>query len=160
RTDLPIAAQQPLALEQRQRQQPGEIFRVDLHQSGVVRYPRRDECDADWSGCIDAWRVILWPRQMLHQVFRSISPNELFSNAEVIAQDRGPLEAWKPGLLINPPCQEVRNPAVRVRVACRSDVRFDTAGRAVTADHVKKLMGREMCQFVETDQCNLSALPV
>ena len=28
--DLPIAAQQPFALEQRQRQQPGKIFRVDL----------------------------------------------------------------------------------------------------------------------------------
>src|ERR1700737_243985 len=35
RPDLPIATQQPLALEQRHRQQPGEIFRVDTQQSGV-----------------------------------------------------------------------------------------------------------------------------
>src|SRR6202022_2780126 len=45
RPDLPIAAQQPLALEQRQRQQPGEIFGVDLQQSGVVEHRGRDESD-------------------------------------------------------------------------------------------------------------------
>jgi hypothetical protein len=38
RPDLPIATQQPLALEQRQRQQLSEIFRVDAQQSGVVEH--------------------------------------------------------------------------------------------------------------------------
>src|SRR5271165_5465240 len=38
RPDLPIAAQQPLALEQRQRQQPSEIFGVDLQQNRVVEH--------------------------------------------------------------------------------------------------------------------------
>jgi len=36
RPDLPIAAQQPLALEQRQWQQPSEIFGVDPQQSRVA----------------------------------------------------------------------------------------------------------------------------
>src|SRR5438477_10224590 len=49
---------------------------------------------------------------------------------------------------------------VGVGVAGRTDVRPDAAGRAVAADHVKELMRREMGQFVETDQGNLSPLPV
>src|SRR5882672_4697522 len=56
RPDLPIATQQPLSLEQRQRQQPGEIFRVDPHQSRVVEHRRRDECDADRRWRVDARR--------------------------------------------------------------------------------------------------------
>ena len=47
RPDLPVARQQPLPFKQRQRQQPGEIFRVDLQQNGVVEHLRRDEGDAD-----------------------------------------------------------------------------------------------------------------
>jgi hypothetical protein len=36
RPDLPVAPGHPLALGQRPRQQPGEIFRVDPQQSQVV----------------------------------------------------------------------------------------------------------------------------
>src|SRR5258708_40244355 len=46
------------------------------------------------------------------------------------------------------------------RIARRADIRPDAAGRAVAADHVEELMRREMRQFVETDQRDLSALPV
>src|SRR5438128_9594853 len=52
------------------------------------------------------------------------------------------------------------DPTVRVRVAGRADIRPDTAGRAVAADHVEELMRREMRQFVEADQRNLRTLPV
>jgi hypothetical protein len=36
RTTLPIASQEPLGLEQRQSQHSGEVFRIELQQSGVV----------------------------------------------------------------------------------------------------------------------------
>ncbi len=157
--DLPIAAQQPLALEQRQRQQPGEIFRVDPQQSGIVEHRRSDEGDADWPRRVDAWRKILRPYHVLHQVFRPIGPNDLFRDADVIAQNAGPLEDRKPALWINPPCQELGDPTVRVRVAGRPNVRLDATVRAVAADHVEELMGREVGQLVETDQRDLGALP-
>src|SRR6267378_2209168 len=160
RPDLPIATQQPLSLEQRQRQQPGEIFRVDPHQSRVVEHRRRDECDADRRWRVDARRKILQPRQVLHQVIGPIGPNDLFRDADEIAQNAGTLGDRKPALRVNPPRQEVGNPTVRVRVARRADIGPDAAGRAVAADHVEELMRREMRQFVETDQRDLSALPV
>src|SRR5467141_820357 len=160
RPDLPIATQQPLSLEQRQRQQPGEIFRVDPHQSRVVEHRRRDECDADRRWRVDARRKILQPRQVLHQVIGPIGPNDLFRDADEIAQNAGTLGDRKPALRVNQPRQEVGNPTVRVRVARRADIGPDAAGRAVAADHVEELMRREMRQFVETDQRNLSALPV
>src|SRR5207248_11714032 len=72
----------------------------------------------------------------------------------------GALGDRKTGLRVDPPRQEVGNPTVRVRVARGADVRPHAAGRAVAADHVEELMRREMRQFVETDQRDLSALPV
>src|SRR5205807_5563841 len=76
RPDLPIAAQQPLALEQRQRQQPSEIFGVDPQQNGVVEYFGWDERDADRPRRVDARRQILAPRQVLHQLFGPIGPHD------------------------------------------------------------------------------------
>src|ERR1700730_16163883 len=84
----------------------------------------------------------------------------LIRDADVIAQNAGTLGDRKPGLRVDPPRQEVGDPAVRVRVARRTDIRPHATGRAVAADHVEELMRREMRQFVETDQCDLSALPV
>jgi hypothetical protein len=57
--DLPIAAEQPLALEQRHCQQPGEIFRVDPQQRRIVEYLVRDKSDADRARRVDAGRQIL-----------------------------------------------------------------------------------------------------
>src|SRR5205085_8249295 len=71
RPDLPIAAQQPLALEQWQRKQPSEILRVDPQQYWVVEYRRRDEGHADRPRWVDAGRKIPRLRQVLHQFFRS-----------------------------------------------------------------------------------------
>src|SRR5205814_1057832 len=58
------------------------------------------------------------------------------------------------------PGQKLGNPTVRIRVAGRTNVRLDAAGRAVAADHVEELICREMGQLVETDQRDLRALPV
>src|SRR5271167_4426320 len=48
-------------------------------------------------------------------------------------------EARSPGQSTTP---GTRRPTVRVRVACRTDIRPDAAGRAIAADHVEKLMRR------------------
>jgi hypothetical protein len=59
--------------------------------------------------------------------------------AVFLAQNAGTLGDRKPGLRVDPPRQEVGDPAVRVRVARRTDIRPDAAGRAVAADHVEEL---------------------
>jgi hypothetical protein len=55
----------------------------------------------------------------------------------------------KPGLLVDPPGQELGDPAVRIGVARRSDVGPGTAGRAATADQVEELARGEMRQLIE-----------
>jgi len=160
RPDLPIAAEQPLALEQRQRQQPRDIFRVDLQQSGVVGHPRGDEGDADWPWQLEAGRQILGALQVLHQILRPIGPFDLVRNPNIIAQNTSSLWDWKPGLRVDPPRQKVGNPTVRIGIACRADVRPYSARRAIPADHVEELMRGEMRQLIETDQRDLRALPV
>ena len=77
-----------------------------------------------------------------------------------MAQNTGPLGDRQPGLLVDPPRQELGDPAVRIGVARRTDVGPDTAGRAVAADHVEELAHGEMRQLIEADQCDLRALPV
>src|SRR5215472_16209145 len=160
RPDLPIAAKQPLALEQRQRQQPGEIIRVDPQQSRVVKHLGRDECDADRPRKLEARRQLLRPRQVLHQLLGPIGPDNVAGNADVVAQHTGPFGDRQPALRVDPPRQEVGDPTVRVRVAGGADVRPHAAGRAVAADHVEELMRGEMRQLVETHQRNLRTLPV
>src|SRR5208282_5171558 len=160
RPDLPIALQQPLALEQRQRQQPGEIIRVDPQQGGVVEHLRRDEGDADRPRRVNARRKILRQRHVSPQVFRLIGPDDVIRDSDIIAQNADPLGDRKPGFRVDPPCQELGDPTVRLRVAGRPDIGLDAAGRAVAADHVEKLMRGEMRQLVEADQGDLSALPV
>src|SRR5204862_8264054 len=78
----------------------------------------------------------------------------------VIAQNADPLGDWKPGLLVDPPRQKLGDPTIGVRVAGGADVGPHPTGRAVAADHVKKLIRREMGQLVEADQRNLRALPI
>jgi len=97
---------------------------------------------------------------VLQQFFWPIGPFDLAGNADVIAQNPGPLGDGLPALRVNPPRQEVGDPAVRIRIAGGTDVRPDPAGRAVAADHVEELMRREMRQLIETNQRDLSALPI
>ena len=96
----------------------------------------------------------------MHQLLGPIGPDGLLRDADVIAQHTGALGDRQPGLRVDPPRQEVGDPAVGVGVAGRADVGPHAAGRAVAADHVEELMRREMRQFVETDQRDLRALPV
>jgi hypothetical protein len=70
RPDLPIAAQQPLAFERRQRKQRAEIFWLDLQQDRVVEDWCWDEGHADRPRRLDAGRNVLRPRQVLRQVPR------------------------------------------------------------------------------------------
>jgi len=160
RPDLPIAAKQPLALEQWQRQQPGEIVRVDPQQRRVVEHFGRNERDADRPRKLEAGRQLLRPRQVLHQLFRAIGPHDVAGNADVVAQNAGALGDRQPGLRVDPPRQEIGNPTVRVRVAGGADVGPHATGRAVTADHVEELMRGEMRQLIETNEGNLRAPPV
>ena len=103
---------------------------------------------------------VLWPRQVLRQLFGPVGPDDLFRDPDVIAQHPGPLGDWQTGARIDPPGEEIGHPALGVGVAGRSDVRAHTAGRTVAADHIKELMRGEMGQLVETDQGDLRALPV
>jgi len=160
RPDFPIAPQQPLALKQRQRPQPGDLVRVDPQQCGVVEHARWDKCDADRPRQLGARRQILRPRQVLHQILRPIGPFDLVCNSNIIAQNTSSLWDWKPGLRVDPPRQKVGNPTVRIGIACRAEVRPYSARRAIPADHVEELMGSEMRQLIETDQCDLGTLPV
>ena len=72
----------------------------------------------------------------------------------------GPLGDRQPGLRVDPPRQEVGDPAVGVGVAGSANIGPHAAGRAVAADHVEELVRREMRQLVETDQRDLRTLPV
>ena len=155
RPDFPVAAQQPFALEQRQPQQPSKIFGVHPQQGRVVEHLGRDEGDADRPRPIEAQIRILRARQILHQFLGPIGPDQLFRDADVITQHPGPLGDRQSGLWINPPPQEIGHPAVGVRVAGGADIGSHATSRAIAADHVKKLMRREMRQFVETQKRDL-----
>src|SRR5262249_47289464 len=85
---------------------------------------------------------------------------DVVRDTQVVAQNASPLGDRKPGLLIDPPRQELGDPTVGIGITGRSDIGFDTAGRAVAADHVEKLIRGKMCQLVKADQSDLSALPV
>jgi len=63
-----------------------------------------------------------------------------------MAQHPGSLGDRKPALRVDPPRQEIGDPAIGVWVAGRTNVRLDATGRAVAADHVKELMSRKMRQ--------------
>src|SRR5215472_3845691 len=76
------------------------------------------------------------------------------------AQNAGAFGDRQPGLRVDPPRQKVGNPTVRIGIACRAEVRPYSARRAIPADHVEELMGGEMRQLIEADQCDLGTLPV
>ena len=98
--------------------------------------------------------------EVLHQLVGPISPDGLLRDADVITQHTGALGNRQPGLRVDPPPQEVGDPAVGIGVAGAANVRPHAAGRAVAADHVEELVRRKMRQLVETDQRDLRALPV
>jgi len=97
---------------------------------------------------------------VLRQLFGPIGPEDLFRDPNVIAQHAGAFEDWQPGIRVDPPRQEIGDPALGVGVARRADVRPHAAGRAVAADHVEELMRRKMRQLIKTEQGDLSALPI
>jgi len=70
---------------------------------------------------------------VLHQVFRLIGPKDLSRDADVIAENAGPFGDRKSTLRVDPPCQELGDLTVGVRVAGRPNVgpEPDTAGRVV-----------------------------
>src|SRR5215469_4099168 len=160
RPDLPIAAEQPLALERRQRQQPGVVIGVGPEQDRVVEHGCRDKRDADRPWRLEARRQMLRLWQMLHQFLGPVGPDRLLGDTDVVTQHTSPLGDRQSALRVDPPRQEVGDPAIGVRVAGGADVRLDAAGRAVAADHVEELMRGEMGQFIKADQRDLSALPV
>src|SRR6202040_2510598 len=88
-----------------------------------------------------------------------VGPDGLLRDADVIAQHTGAFGDCQPALRVDPPRQEVGDPAVGVGVAGGANVGPHAASRAVAADHVKELMRGEMRQLVETDQRDLRALP-
>ena len=62
-------------------------------------------------------------------------------------------------VLIYPPFDELRHPAIRIRVAGGPDKRGHAAGGAVTGQHVEERLFGEVGQLVKSDLTDLGALP-
>jgi hypothetical protein len=77
-------------------------------------------------------------------------------------QRRTPLRSGNrnAGFLVDPPFDELGDPAVGVGIAGGADVGADPAHRAVPADHVPELLGGEVRQLVEADERDLRPLPI
>ena len=89
-----------------------------------------------------------------------IRPDDRIADANEPAQHAGALGDRIAGVLVDPPGDQFRNPAIGVRVAGRPNVRAHAAHRAIAADHVPELLLGEMSQLIERDQRNLASLPV
>ena len=147
---LPVAVEQPRPLHRRQGQQIGQIAGVRGGQGCVVRQPRRHK----------GRRLGGQVRIAAVELGQVVGPDQGVVDPHEPAQPPGAISARQPGLLVQPPGDEARDPAVGIRVAGGADVGPHPAGGAVAADQIPELAGREVGQLVEADQRRLRALPV
>ncbi|KAG1080968.1 hypothetical protein G6F57_021583 [Rhizopus arrhizus] len=63
-----------------------------------------------------------------------------------------------PGVLVDPPCDELGHPRISVRVARRAHIGPHAASRPIARQHVEELRLREVAQLIENDQGDLRPL--
>ncbi len=154
--DLPVAFEKPLTLYDRQCLQVGQVAGVDTQQLLVVVHGRHDERHR--------LRLVLLFRccqiEAFPEFLSGVRPVNDLVTPNHVANEARTLRNGVAGVLVDPPRNELRNPAISVRVAGRSNERPDAAGRTVTGQHIEENLLAEMRQLVEADLADLSALPV
>ncbi len=150
RADLPVAVKEALALDAVQRHELAPVCRVLARQRGVVFEAGWDERDRHRE------RVGV----ALQECLAGVPPDEIVAELHEPAEDAGPLGDREPGLLVDPPSDELGHPGVSVGVRRCHDPGPDAAGAPVPAEHVGELPPGEVRELVEPDQTDLRALPI
>lgn len=98
-------------------------------------------------------------RCFLYNFFNTVASYHLVISANEVPQNAVPFLKDESCFWINSIFNQVFNSAVRIGVACCSDIRFYSACRSVTSYQIPKLSLGKVCQLVESDIRNLGTLP-
>src|SRR5690606_20098763 len=89
-----------------------------------------------------------------------IAPDQRLLIADEPAEDARAVSNRIARLGIDPPPDQIGDPAIRIRVAGRPHIRPRRTGRTVAAEEIEKLRLAEMRQLIEADEGELRPLPV
>ena len=154
--DFPVALQEPFPVYQGHGLQVGEVAGVPGNQRLIVIDGAGDEGDRlGLAAFLRRGEVELLP-----QLLFGVCPIDDFIPADHPADRPAPFWDGVSGLLVPPPFDELRHPAISVRVASGPNVGLDATGRAVTGQHIEERLLGEVGQLIEAQAANLAALIV